>query len=399
MKNRRALKKRVLICVIVLIAAMICTACSGAVASDRNAHVFVSNGLSTYVDGVKVTIPGQKEHRKFMDSFDEETGRPTYEYSYDTPGYEQKTVEMDFDYDGREADFLFSVVEKGEKKIPIYKPLCGSGDGTNQPLTRIGDSNRFVMEFKGSVYMVDLDEERIIDFLAGESDGVTIDTVLDAHMNWACHPRPSPDGSLLIYQTDRCYFSELYPHAPALMLYDFGTGSEKVLAYDCATYGPIAWNGDKSVFLDYFTGFLEVSLTEENRVEVICGEGSDIAAAFYPYVILRTDDLSYQLFNCRTRVFSPLDDIPLFRDTSGNIAGIGFNKAEDDPLAVIRRAGFDHYTYFLFDPVSFRLAKILQINGLFTPAEEIWKDSQTVAISGTGPEGEKTYLIDVSKVF
>ena len=89
--------------------------------------------------------------------------------------------------------------------------------------------------------MVDLDEERIIDFLAGESDGVTIDTVLDAHMNWACHPRPSPDGSLLIYQTDRCYFSEQYPHAPALMLYDFGMARRECWPMTAATED--RWHG------------------------------------------------------------------------------------------------------------------------------------------------------------
>ncbi len=398
MKNKRAEKKRVLICVIVLIAAMICTACSGAVASDKSAHVFVSNGLSTYVDGVKVTIPGQKEHRKFMDSFDEETGRPTYEYSYDTPGYEQKTVEMDFDYGGREADFLFSVVEKGEKKIPIYKPLCGSGDGTNQPLTRIGDSNRFVMEFKGSVYMVDLDEERIIDFLAGESDGVTIDTVLDAHMNWACHPRPSPDGSLLIYQTDRCFFSELYPHAPALMLYDFETGSERVLAYDCCNGGPVAWNGTESIFFCNYLNFVEVNLSESRQAEVICSTDGSISAAFYPYVVLPTAD-GIQLFNCETRIFSSLKDIPLYSEEPLRFGWAVFNNEADKPLLATYKFTFEKTAYYLLDPVSFRFTEIFSIDGEFRPASSAWVDGGTMAISGTGPKGEKTYLIDVSDVF
>lgn len=397
MKNGKAIKEKSLLFGIVLFAALICASCARSAPSNKNVRVRVTDGLSCYVEGVKVVLPGQKERQLLLDSIDLESRVPTYQYKYATPGHKQKTVEMDFDHDGKRATFRFTVVKVGNRTIPIHKALAHDPDGTNRVLTRLGDSNRFVMSFAPSLYLVDFDTGEISKFLPDESGDVTIDMMPE----WAYGPLyVSPDGSMLVYETGRFSYSESNHHNNAMMLYDFDTGTERPLTFDHAVYydGPLVWNGKESIFF-YNCGWqiIELSLTGSGKADVIQNDvgGAACSAAVYPYIVFWTDD-GYQLLNCETRISTRLEDIPPDRDDHD---GAVFNHDSEKPLILFYKCVSDSAILYLLEPASCRLVEIFSIDGPFLPAACSWKDDRTVAVSGTGPEGEKTYLIDIRNVF
>ena len=194
-------------------------------------------------------------------------------------GYsEYGSMTFRLDLDGWHEDFSYTVIWREGTAEPVLSP--------NRQLTRVGSTNRFILEYGVSLYLLDFDTGELRAFLPYEADGLRYADLEEQNKNqdnkarWASCPQVSPDGSLLLYQTDR---------APGgIRAYDFAAGLDRWLARGFATAGGVAWTERDSVILrnyDHQEGYslYEVSLADGSAVR-LCGLGSPAWDGAWPWV-------------------------------------------------------------------------------------------------------------------
>ena len=138
------------------------------------------------------------------------------------------------DRDGYHEDLHFAVTWKDGRAEPRQRYAW-------QTLLRVEDSNRFVVSHMVNLYLLDFDTGTLEAFLPEVADGIrwadiqAAEETFDNKSRWATAPVMSPEGSLLLYQTDRT--------PGGVRLYDFRTGEDRLLLQGACTNEAVFSNG------------------------------------------------------------------------------------------------------------------------------------------------------------
>ncbi len=387
MMHRKKTKSEIKNTIIIVIIAVFVLIPLTAYAYSALISVNEEESLYYYDKGVKVKLPGAEEIRKKIDSMDPISGLPSYSYDYITLEKAQEQISLDFKYDGIDTILTYSVVREGERIIPIYKP--GTVNGENNPLTAIGTSNKYILPYNMTFYLIDFDKLSITKFLPDETDGITFAEQKIQGRSWAVKPNISADGNLLVYQTAR---RDGYSD---LRLYNFKTGEDRVIATGYGFNGSLVWNGNKSIFIGYKNKTYEVSLYGNENVTYIEGCDYDVHwIGYYPNILMNNKDGGITWYDCSKQTVKNLDILNLTKISFH----IRLNKSDKIPAAYVMQDNDECTSITLLSFNDSALNEVFILKKPFVPNLTQWADESIIILSGTEGGTEKTYEIDVSGV-
>lgn len=306
-----------------------------------------------------------------------------------TPDDTQEEITLSLNSDGYETELAYSVVKRGSRIIPIYKP--GKSNDPEKPLTAIGTSNRYILEYGISMYIVDFDKMTISKFLADETDGLKFEAVKKAaesegnFLYWAANPQVSSDGSLMLYYSNR--------EAPRsdIRMYNFITGEDKILTNISSFADEVIWNGYQSVITREMNNLVEISLSEQQSVKNLF-ENVEYWDGSYPNILFRSEKNQLILFNAKTNETS---ELITFRNTCTDIA-IACGPEPGSANALVWQNCTDHAELSLIRFDDSKIISLIKFDQPFLVQSLQWVSSTSALISGTLDEEDKTYEIDLA---
>ena len=283
-------------------------------------------------------------------------------------GYsENGSMTFRLDLDGWDEDFSYTVIWREGTAEPVLSP--------NRQLTRVGSSNRFILEYGVSLYLLDFDTGELRAFLPYEADGLRYADLEEQNKNqdnkarWASCPQVSPDGSLLLYQTDR---------APGgIRAYDFATGLDRWLARGFATAGGVVWTERDSVILRNYDnrvgyGLYEVSLGDGSPVR-LCGLGSPAWDGAWPWVYGASEH-SFLSLNLETGEIVAMA-------LEGEVTRLRANPAHPALALLEWVSGENQYRLRLYDPGTREMQEVFRIADSASIREFRWTGEDTLLLS------------------
>ena len=283
-------------------------------------------------------------------------------------GYsEYGSMTFRLDLDGWHEDFSYTVIWREGTAEPVLSP--------NRQLTRVGSSNRFILEYGVSLYLLDFDTGELRAFLPYEADGLRYADLEEQNKNqdnkarWASCPQVSPDGSLLLYQTDR---------APGgIRAYDFATGLDRWLARGFATAGGVVWTERDSVILRNYDnregyGLYEVSLGDGSPVR-LCGLDSPAWDGAWPWVYGASEN-SFLALNLETGEIVAMA-------LEGEVTRLRANPAHPALALLEWVSGENQYRLRLYDPGTREMQEVFRIADSASIREFRWTGENTLLLS------------------
>lgn len=362
-------------------------------ASNQLVHVREIDGLIQYQNGVRVSLPGYRQKMLKLQSIDPATGIPSSKLIYATPDDTQEQVSVPFKLDGYNLELSYSIVRKDGRIIPIYKPGEGTPFIQNYPLLPIGESNRYILEYGISLYMIDFDKLSVSKFLPDESEGVDFESIRQkngetSHVYWASKPQLSPDAKVLLYQTNRA------DNRADIRMFNFETGEDCLLSSGHALGDKVVWNGRNSVFIDDKYKLFEIDLTGKKEAKYLFSIGNAWGGE-YPHILFLNEKGQLIWYNCETHEEKLLDILsPKAVEKS-----FYFNSDSRFPSAVIWQSNSPDLSRM--DMLCFNtgeLVELLSVNNAFTMRHIQWNGPGTILLAGLVDNNEKTFEIDVSEV-
>jgi len=353
--------------------------------------VNVTNGLYTIQDGIRIMIPGNQEKILKASSVDSASGSSSYELIYQTPDDVEEIITLPFLVDGYETELTFSLVNRDSKIIPIYKP--GTGKYPEKPLTRIGSSNRFLLEYDVSIYIVDFDEKCISKFLDDETDGIKLESAKkssednETYLYWATNPQVSPDGTVMLYYTNR------YAPRSAIRLYNFLTEEDMLLSNSSSFSDKVIWNRKQSVISRDMYNLVEISLSDI-RPKVILSDYVIYWDGLYPYVLFCNEKNQLVLLNNDTRD----NNVLLNLQSNYTDCMITCNSDITAASALFMQNCTDSAELSLIRFSDKKTISLMSFNKPFLTQTLQWINTSKILVSGTIDGEEKTYELDLSEV-
>jgi hypothetical protein len=354
-----------------------------------NVKVQAMPGLYHYQQGIIVSLPGSQQIQQLVESIDPVTGKPTFELEYGTPDNKQEELKIPFNFDGYNATLSCTVVRQDGRIIPIFKSGAGtSADGMVSPLVAIGGTNRYIMDYGISLYILDFDKMEAFKFLPDESDGVTIQDAQAVEFSfWGTSPQVSADGQYLVYQTQR-------PRQRTNMrLYNFNTGEDRLLASDCGFGGQLVWNDSESIVFEFLYKLYQIGLSGKQEPHYIC-DATGLWGGSYPNFIIQTGREKTTWLNMETGVKKDVgiliwDCPPIFIQSPSR---------SGSPYAFVWQSNENYSKLDLFRFDTGDVANILTIEEKFETRTTQWVNASTIILSGTLDGVENTYLIDIGEI-
>ncbi len=300
-----------------------------------------------------------------------------------TDSKDAEKLKITVNIEDKEETLDFTVTyEKGL----IYPVYTGNRSSCSM-IIRIGETNSFVIEREqpyNMLYILDFDTGNMKTFLNETFGGYTRQelTELYGSIIWARNPRVSPDGKLVLFETNRYgYRNDIYCH-------NLETGEETVVAPD---YGmgqnPVVWTGRDSFCFNYFYKLYEVSLSAPGEVKYI-GSDNLSFASWYPYIIYQNND-SIILYNLDTdsKTYYGIYNYPQ----------LSINGSNEHPvvIALHRDERVMRLTLFLLE--KGKAIDILELEAAGHGSIS-WLDTETIILYGSFNRVEKTYYINVSSL-
>lgn len=153
-------------------------------------------------NGVPVKYYGDDDINKVVDSIDPITAVPTLTLSDLFWDNNAKIKILETQINGEQVDFKFRTQPEVSEEMLFSVP------GQNYQLTSIPNSNKYIMEYKTNLYIVDAEQSLITPFLLdniGEYDIKQLESKLikDHFPMWGTNPYVSPDGSKVVFHSTR----------------------------------------------------------------------------------------------------------------------------------------------------------------------------------------------------
>ena len=305
-----------------------------------------------------------------------------------TPDDTQEEITLSLKVDGYETELTYSVVKRNSSIIPIYKP--GSANNPEKPLTAIGSSNRYILEYGISMYIVDFDKMTISKFPADEVEAIKFDVVKKAaesegnFLYWAANPQVSPDGRLMLYYSNR--------EAPRsdIRMYNFITGEDKILTNISSFADEVIWNGFQSVITREMNNLVEISLIDQHSVKTLV-ENVDYWGGSYPNILYRKEKNQLILFNVKT---NETIELITLRGNFTDCAIVGSQESLSE-TALFWQNCTDYAELSLIQLNEKKVISVMSFDQPFLVQSLQWTSSSSVMLSGTLGEEEKTYEIDL----
>lgn len=258
------------------------------------------DGVHFMQDGVLTQIPGRNEKESLLKAI--ETGidgsqattppaLPINEAGLDR-------VEIKTLIGGNEETFLFDVTYEEDR------PILLTNNDKPYNFTAIPNSKNTLMTLYGNIYVVDVEKREITKLLLDSVGEYEIDKtakliaekrVDNLALVWGDHPSISPDGSKMIFYTNRnAAFEEQYNGE--YWIKDLVTGEETNLVK--GAFSILGW-GEKEIYLSSFEKIYKVDLLTKALTEIT--NFTTIAAVQYPFLIVQSEPKAVRILHLKTR--------------------------------------------------------------------------------------------------
>ncbi|MGM8215345.1 TolB family protein [Bacillaceae bacterium W0354] len=204
----------------------------------------------------------------------------------------RKTLPMQ--HDGHDVELTFEYkIEKGE---PVILPKPPSEKKQYQ-VTPIPNSDKSIIEFEGSLYSLDLKNGKIEILLNDEYKGQTFSEMKkgliqesnnpNAFVWWGTRPSVSPDGSHLIFNTNRRQGEE------QVWFKDLTTGEERPIT-SLSTINVIGWVSNQEFIGESFSEIFHVNVKNDSILSY--GQATSIGVS-HSYVVIQQELGSIQIID------------------------------------------------------------------------------------------------------
>jgi hypothetical protein len=340
-------------------------------------------------DGVVYQKPDNQQRKDVVNSIDPKTNKASKQLFNQAPGLLKKEIQMNLD--GNDIILTFNYVKQKGKAIAL--PLPGHKPGAGYQLFPYPNSSKELMEFEGSIYVLDLEKGSIEKLLHDITGPYSIQEAKqkskqkveegDPFVWWGSRPSVNPSGTKMVFYTNRSGEGQIW-------VKDLVTGDERSLMKSALTVK--GWASDTEFIASSFSEALKVNI--ETGKSISFGDAGTFEISF-PYLIVQKNEGSLSFINLNTgeeKVYSK--DRLGFVNNMASLAGLS-------TIAVLNQLDGTKplFNLFIIDPSDFS-TKILDI-----PSDKIalairWLDKNTLllTIRDQTTNDEESVFVDIDQL-
>lgn len=225
----------------------------GAVSASVNpwSQFTKSEGPVDRKEGVVYQPPSNRDKADLVKSIDPVTDKPTHRLQNKAEGLVTKTIRMN--HDGYSVDLEFDYVSRNGMIVLLPRSSHKPGAGYSA-IVPLPNTNKSVIEFEGSLYVVDVEHDTIDKLLKDQVGGYSIEEAKakskqpsasggDSFVWWGHRPSINPSGTILVFGTTRSGRDEVW-------VKDLASGEEK--AFIQGAINPVGWVNDQEFVASSF---------------------------------------------------------------------------------------------------------------------------------------------------
>ena len=274
----------------------------------------------TKVGGILSELISNKDKKEISESIDPVTGAPQVEVPAKIITIGENNVlnkqtsnnkfTTSFNYKTVTYDFTFDYAEENGKKYILPNPERG------YRLVAIPNSDNYLVEEQNNIFIVDPYKETINIFVKDAVAGFSYEELLKKHSldfrpNWASHPFINPEGTKMLFYTNRAGES-----IDCIWVKDILTGEETPIKGTSASFDVLDWRDNRYAYVSSFREILEIDM-DECVMKEIYSEKSGLVAFKYPNVFKYNKGKPSEIINIVDNTVTNYDDTNY--DALGNI--------------------------------------------------------------------------------